>query len=318
MATVIDKRDAVLSLLQPGAKQTYVPAGFFLHFDRQFHMGRPAIDKHIEFFRTTGMDFVKIQFEVEFPQIDAKRPSDWANLPRLGRAFFEPQLEVVKGLLEEMSREAVVVLTLYSPFMIAAHMGDRSLLIQHMEENLDAVRPGLEQITEDLTDFVRRSSQAGLDGFYHSTQGGESGRFSDPAVFDEGVKPYDLEVMREIDRICRFNILHVCDYARDQYGGYDDLTRFFEYPGHVVNCSLEGLHPQIISAMFGRPFMGGMERKGPLATGTTDQVREAAREALAEKSDRFILAADCTVPADTPWDNLKAAIAEAHTWTPQT
>jgi hypothetical protein len=28
--------------------------------------------------------------------------------------------------------------------------------------------------------------------------------------------------------------------------------------------------------------------------------------------DRFILAADCTVPGDTPWENLRAAIEEAH------
>jgi hypothetical protein len=28
--------------------------------------------------------------------------------------------------------------------------------------------------------------------------------------------------------------------------------------------------------------------------------------------DRFILAADCTVPSETPWDNLLAAIDAAH------
>jgi uroporphyrinogen decarboxylase len=33
---------------------------------------------------------------------------------------------------------------------------------------------------------------------------------------------------------------------------------------------------------------------------------------LEEAPDRFILAADCTVPSETPWENLKTAIAAAH------
>src|SRR5579862_853327 len=277
MATTIDKREALFRLLDRDAKQTHIPAAFFLHFDKQFHRGQPAIDKHREFFRATGMDFVKIQFEVEFPQVKVERPSDWANLPRLNRAFFDSQIEVVKGLVGALGKEAPVVLTLYSPFMVVAHMGDRDLLIEHMEQDLDAVRLGFEKVTEDLNTFVRACVDAGLDGFYHSTQGGENNRFSDPAIFDEGVKPYDLEVMREIDRLCRFNILHICDYNREQYGGYDDLTRFFEYPGHIVNCSLEGMNPELISAMFHRPFMGSMDRKGPLATGSAEEARIAAR-----------------------------------------
>jgi len=33
---------------------------------------------------------------------------------------------------------------------------------------------------------------------------------------------------------------------------------------------------------------------------------------LPQAPQRFILAADCTVPGDTPWENLKAAIEAAH------
>jgi uroporphyrinogen decarboxylase len=60
--------------------------------------------------------------------------------------------------------------------------------------------------------------------------------------------------------------------------------------------------------MFGRPFMGGLERKGSIATGSLEEVRQAATKILADAPDRFILAADCTVPSETPWDHLKAAI----------
>ncbi len=94
------------------------------------------------------------------------------------------------------------------------------------------------------------------------------------------------------------------------------LAPFVDYPGHVVNCSLEvgdrHMTPREAAALFGRPFMGGLERKGLLATGTPAEVRRAAQAVLADAPDRFILAADCTVPGDTSWDNLAAAIAVAH------
>jgi len=119
-------------------------------------------------------------------------------------------------------------------------------------------------------------------------------------------------LMNEINRACIFNILHICDY----HAAYDDLTPFLDYPGHVVNCSLRlgdrMLTPREVSAMFGRPFMGGLERKGILATGTPDQVARAVTDLLPQASARFILGADCTVPGDTNLDNLRAAIAAAH------
>jgi uroporphyrinogen decarboxylase len=111
---------------------------------------------------------------------------------------------------------------------------------------------------------------------------------------------------------CRFNILHICDYE----GAYDDRTPFLDYPGQVVNCSLKvggkRMTPREASKLFGRSFMGGLEREGVLATGATAEVRRAAQAVLAEAPEHFILAADCTVPADTSWDNLKAAIDVAH------
>jgi uroporphyrinogen decarboxylase len=55
-----------------------------------------------------------------------------------------------------------------------------------------------------------------------------------------------------------------------------------------------------------------MERKGVLAAGTPDEVRRAAAEVLNQAPESFILAADCTVPGDTSWDNLKAAVDTAH------
>jgi uroporphyrinogen decarboxylase len=153
--------------------------------------------------------------------------------------------------------------------------------------------------------------QAGVDGFYVSTQGGEAFRFPNTDLFQRFIKPTDLAVWAEIQD-CLFNILHICDYV----GDYSDLTPFLDYPCHVVNSSLKlgehALSAREISDLFKRPFMGGLERKNQIATGNAEDIRQTVEKLLAQAPERFILAADCTVPSATPWENLKIAVAAAH------
>ena len=309
----MNKRDAVLNLISSTAAPDYVPAAFFLHFDSAFHQGQAAIDKHLEFFRYTGMDFVKVQYEQTLPPPSPaiQKPEDWAHVPRYPEQFCETPVRVVEGLVKAAKREALVLMTVYSPFMWAARMAEPGVLAAHLQENPEAVSKGLAIMTENVLDLLRNCKRVGVDGFYVSSQGGEAFRFPNQELFKKYIRPTDLAVWSEIqDRA--FNILHVCDYN----GGYDDLSPFLAYPGRVVNCSLQvgdrTLTPKEASQMFGRPFMGGMERKAVIATGSAPEVRKAAEAVLAQSPDRFILGADCTVLGETPWENLKTAIDAAH------
>ena len=307
------KREAMLSL-KGGAGPGYVPAAFFLHFDEGSRLGQPAVAKHLEYFRATGMDFVKVQYERTFPaKPDIRTPADWKSMPRYGLDFYAPQLEVVEGLVKAASHEALVLVTLYSTFMCAGQtVGGRPALVRHLEEDGEAVRPGLDAISESLLGFVRECRNLGADGFYASTQGGEAGTFRDPALFAKYVEPYDLRLMREIDQTFRFNILHVCDYE----ASYADLAPFLEYPGHVVSCSPRMTTGEVglreLARLFGRPIMGGMDRKGVIGTGSDEEIRRAVTEVLKAAPDRFVLGADCTVPGDARWQGLRTAIATAH------
>lgn len=308
----MNKRDALLGHIRGDAALDYVPAAFFMHFDPTYHEGQPAIDKHLEFFRYTGMDFVKIQFEQTVRSRDLiHKPEDWIHAPLYQEDFFEPTVRVVEELVKAARHEALVILTLYSPFMWATRIAQGVSLADHLLQNPEAVKKGLEIMTENVLNLVRTCKRVGIDGFYASSQGGEAFRFKGTDFFQKYIKPADLAVWEEI-RSCTFNILHICDYE----GDYDDLRPFLDYPGHVVNCSLKlgdrTLTPKEVSRVFGRPFMGSMERKGVIAHGSVDDIRQAAEAVLSESSDRFILAADCTVPSDTPWENLKTAIDAAH------
>ncbi|HEY9076760.1 MAG TPA: uroporphyrinogen decarboxylase family protein [Anaerolineaceae bacterium] len=311
---MMNKRDFILNVLDAGGKPEGVPAAFFLHFDPVFHRGQAAIEKHLEYFHYTDMDFLKIQFEQPFPKLDLKSPSDWLQLPFFDLDFYENQLNVVSGLVKAAKKDAFVILTLYSPFMLTCNIAGAEVVARHIADAPEQYRVGIQRMTDSLMQFVQACIKAGVDGFYTSTQGGEAGRLPSMEAFDTCVRPYDLAVMEEINRKCSFNILHVCDYHLP----YKDLRPFISYPGQVVNSSLDlvgkQLTPKEVADQFGRPFMGGLDRKTTFANRSSEQIRQSVLDVLDSAPDRFILGADCTVPGNTSWDDLKLAIQTAHTY----
>jgi uroporphyrinogen decarboxylase len=96
--------------------------------------------QHLAFFRATGMDFVKIQYEQTLPPAAPMRtPADWAHAPRCDAAFFKASIRVAEGLINAAKDEALVIMTLYSPFMWAAQLAGAEALAEHLRENPDAV-----------------------------------------------------------------------------------------------------------------------------------------------------------------------------------
>ena len=67
----MNKRERMLQLVNGAGELQgpldYTPAAFFLHFDAEHHRGRPAIEKHLEFFRATDMDFQRRRLQQGFP-----------------------------------------------------------------------------------------------------------------------------------------------------------------------------------------------------------------------------------------------------------
>jgi uroporphyrinogen decarboxylase len=308
-----NKRERMLQWLAGKTDPNYTPAAFFLHFGPKYKVGSAAAQRHLEFFRQTDMDFVKIQFEQTYErQQFLQKPADWSKLALRKSDFYELQLQTVRELVKEAKKDALVLMTLYSPFMCAGHCATAPVLRQHLEEDPEAVKRGLTILIESQLIFVRACIKAGVDGFYMSTQGSEAKRFSNPRIFPDFVKPSDLVAMKEVSAACPFNILHVCDYVAP-YSGYEAVL---DYPGHVVNCNTRlvdrEISPQEISKLFKRPYMGGMDRHGLLASGTPAQIEAEIKRVVKNSPRQFILGADCTVEGDTDWKRLRHVISVAH------
>ncbi|MCK4853193.1 MAG: hypothetical protein KAT31_03000 [Bacteroidales bacterium] len=312
---IVNKRDAVFGLLTDNKPQDYYPAGFFIHFGKDYNFGDAAINRHLEYFKFIDMDFIKIQYELTFPRLNSIRnPSDWLNMPLYKKDFYEPQLKIVKGLVDEGKSMAPVIITLYSPFMCAGHSITDELLTEHLKEDPEMVKKGLDIITESVMIFVKECVKLGVDGFLTSSQGGEAFRSYDKSVFLDYIKPTDMRVMGEVNSACNCNILHVCDYA----GGYDDLSPFLDYPGQIVNLDFKLGEKELRSAelykMFGgRPIMGGMDKKGIITKGTEQEIQGEVSNVLGEAPPKFILGANCTIGTSN-WENIRIAVKAAHNY----
>ena len=164
-----------------------------------------------------------------------------------------------------------------------------------------------------LLHFVQAASRLGVDGFYTCTQGGETNRIADRALFNRTIKSYDMFLYKEVAQLVRYNIMHICDYD----GPYEDFAlRFQDYPGQVVNVPLMAdntpLSLRRAADLFRRPVMGGLNRLGILSTGSPEDAKKATLEALKDAPANVILGADCTVSPKTPMENLRMAIKTAH------
>ena len=306
------KRDLMEAVLNMEAKPGYIPAGFFMHFGVK---GDAAIKAHLDHFRGTGMDFVKIQFDEQALTAaePVKTPEDWRRFPVYPEEWWEPSIYLLKGLIKEAKSEGLIVQTLFSPYQMAKQAVPWKTLVEHAKQDPEAVCRGMENITLSLLHFAQAAARAGVDGFYNCTQGGETNRFADRDLFQRVVKNYDMLLYKETAQLVRYNIMHICDYD----GAYQDFApRFRDYPGQVINVPLaaDGRPFSLSQAadLFKRPVMGGLNRQGTIATGTVEEVKKATLDVLKDAPANVILGADCTVGQKTPRENLQAAIEVAH------
>jgi uroporphyrinogen decarboxylase len=309
-----NKREKVLAVLDQSKPNEYIPAAFFMHFKDK--LGQGAIDSHLQYFRATNMDFVKVQYEIVLPHLDGiKRPEDWAKIPVYKKDFFEPQLAVIEALAKELKAEALILPTVYSPLSLAQQTVGKDAP-EHIRQDPDAVAKGLGAITESIVNYIDEAIKRGADGFYISTQGGNSKFFGSGELFEKAVVPYDKIVSQEASNKALINILHICDYGEAYY---EQISQFASYPGSVINTPnvlLDGTPVGLkeVQHIFRRPVMGGLDRLGVLAKGSEEEAKAEVDKVLGEAPPNFILGADCTVPDDVPWQKLRAIIDYAHNW----
>ncbi len=308
-----NKREIILSLIYENLKTDYVPGAFFMHFGNGNFFGESAVNNHLGFFRNADLDILKIQYEQKYPVVhEIQKPKDWKEIPFFKKDFYADQLKVVKALVKKGKKDALVLATVYSPLQFASQVTGKKHHVNHLNEDPELVKKGLEIINQSTLIYVKECMKLGVDGFFQVTQGGESNRFVSDSVFENYIKPFDLIIGQEISTGYQCNILHI----HTTIGKYKNYSAFKDYPGHIVNCEFELENGPIsineLYKLFDRPIMGGLSRNGIIVDGTKDEIYNSVRKVISKAPEKFLIGANCTIPSHTKWDNVKVAMDAAH------
>ena len=309
-ASIPDTKKGIMDAFVAGTLDpSYAPAAFFIHFHSDQKEGDPAVQAHLNYFHESGMDILKVQFEQGAPRI---REFTEEGIRLIPEDFYRPTLEIVTKLQQAEGKDTYVLPTVYSPYQVSHNTMGEPMIMAAAKEQPELYKKVLDSYRDALIWFIKECKKAGILGFYMCTQGGEM-MFNDiPGFFDTFALPYDMAVMGECCRDTKMNILHICNWE----GPYDDLTRYKDYPGQIINTpdNLNGVPFSLSDGekLFGRPMLGGFNRQGEFNTVSADDAAALTHKILdSSPKGSVMIGADCTV-GNAPLENIKAAVAAAH------
>ncbi len=308
-----DKKEIMDRFVAGTLDPSYVPALFFGHFGGDQKLGEGAVKAHLSLFLKGGADMLKIQTEQPMPHVEDLT----MDTPLVPEDWYAPTVEVIKEVLSYVGKDVYVMPTILSTHQVARQgFGDDRLPVWAVERP-EAYKRMLDSYTKAILWYIRECKKIGVEAFFTATQGGEQ-KFYDLKVpggfFETMIKPYDLEVMNEANKDTKITILHICDWE----GPMDDLTRYLDYPGMIVNVPLkiadEPLTLTKTVEMFGRPVLGGFNRKAEIGKESPEKIAAMTREIIAGgPKGHLMIGADCSVPSPLDIaDNVHAAVSAAH------
>lgn len=305
------------------------PVGFWFHFEGEQGEGSACVQAHVDYYRATDIDFVKIMSDgLSYPlRASIGCAADWRKVAPLPKndPFFEDTINRCIDINAAIGDECYTFYNFFSPFNIVRAcdvftpeaLQGRSwdeTVMAHLREDPDALRHALNVIAGDLAVLAERViREGGCLGIYQSLQGAERGRMT-REEYDSVVKPSDMIVIDSFNAASPYNILHMCSWAGDA----NRLDYWKDYPGRVKNwgTGVEEVPLWEGAALFGDDavLLGGLDNRKefPLYSGDKQQVQAAVHDLLTRmKGTPFIIGADCTVPNTIDLDHIRWVIEAA-------
>ena len=288
-----------------GTEVDRAPASFWFHFPRQKADGYASVKAHMDYYRESGVDFLKVMNEHPYlANVPIETPADWRAVrpAPLSALFYQNQLDEIRMIVDELQGECLVVTTLFCPFASGNHASG-NLVTEHLKVDPEAVSEGLGAIAASLAEFAVACIDAGSSGIYYAALGGEESRFTEEE-FQRYVKPHDLTVLNAVKGHGEFHLLHICkDHIR--------LPLYADYPSHAVNwaATKHNLSLKRGRDLFKRAVVGGLDDRGVIVDGSSDDIRAEVRRVIEAFGARgLVVGADCTVPTDIPVNNIRIAV----------
>ncbi len=240
----------------------------------------------------------------EYTRRVIERAEDWENLSLLDpqNGWLGGQLRCLKGIVSGVGKDTPVIQTIFNPLSQAKNLAGNERLLIHLRRHPEAVRAGLETITQVTSRFIELALDTGIDGIFFATQHARYSLLSE-AEYDEFGRPYDLRLFEALKGTkAWFNLLHI--HGLDVM--FDQLA---DYPAQAWNWHDQETLPSLAEGQrkVSGAVVGGLGRWETMLRGTPDQVRTKSQAAIEQTGGRgFILGTGCVTLIITPQANIRA------------
>jgi len=279
----------------------------FTRYDWDFMKVNPRASYHVEGWgvrvRPSGEKY-KAPIIEDTP---VKSSADWKRIRPLepDQGTLGEQLHALQLINHSIGFDAYFVQTIFCPLGVAKYLvGNKSEpVLQTIREDRAAMHAALRVITETFINYAIACLEQGASGIFYATNDWATESMLTADQYREFGEQYDLEFLDAIKSRSKFNILHNC-------GTHIYFDLLATYPVQAINwaATLEG-NPDLREGKLrsGKAVMGGISEKTILKTGEPDQVREEVERALELTGGKhFLLAPGCSIPPETPAENLFA------------
>lgn len=296
-----------LRLALEGKPHEWIPVSFFYHLRPEQQQGESCTQFHVDFFRETGEDFLKIMHDgltapctlcpSSLEELKEYRPGKWKN------PYVAMYLERAQRINEAL-KGADTYCNVFSPFTLLRRIGDQKLL-SYIQEDVQGIRDVLCRMAEDIGWMAEQMVRdAGCMGIFLAFQGAES-NFLAQGQYEALAEESDRVVLNASNGVSPWNILHFCGWNQVK----NRLEVWREYPGCAVNWDT---HVEEMTLAKGRTFFGmrsvfggfSNQKNGILYRGTKQEVESEAERIVGEyetvwgNTDGLLLGADCSFLPD--------------------
>jgi len=289
---------------------------FQRHYDFDLIKVSPASSFCVEDWGARDRYLGSLEGTREYTHYPVASPEDWRRLPvldpnqgALGRQL--RCLEIIAEALRQDADEVPFIQTVFSPLAQAKNLAGPERMLTLMRQDADALKAGLETITQTTIAFLEAAKRTGMAGIFYAVQHARYALMSEAEYRELGM-PYDRRILEHLDGTW-FNMLHI--HGEDVM--FDLLTG---YPVQTINWHDQETSPSLKEAM-GRTdkvLVGGLGRIETMMRGSPEDVRARVAEAMSKTGGRrFILGVGCVTMIVTPWGNITAARRAVEDYQPE-
>jgi len=231
-----------------------------------------------------------------------QQPQDWTKLQVLDpyQGMLAEACRALDMIGQGLEKGTPFIQTIFNPLAQAKNLAGERLL-PHLRQHPDALKTGLETITESTIRFVEAARGTGIAGIFLALQHATYDLLSE-AEYREFGRPYDLRVLEATEGLW-FNLLHL-------HGDQIMFDLVADYPVQAINWHDRETAPSLGEALprFPGALVGGLHRIDTMLRGTPEQVRAEVQTAIEETAgQRLIIGTGCVMFINTPLGNILAA-----------